>query len=203
MNIADHLHQYGHYVLDNFLSEEHYQQIRVTIQALQAERCFKPAKIGNQFNKKLNTQIRNDQISWLEPTHENPGIMAYFSELKKISAILNESLFLGLVDYEAHFAVYQPNSFYKKHVDQFISTGERRISCVYYLNQDWLPEFGGELRLYDQHDLPQSTISPLGNRFVCFNSDIPHEVCTTYKTRFSIAAWLKVRPVTLITDSSS
>lgn len=199
MTIANELHQYGYHVIDNFLLDEHYLQLRATIQGLQEQGGFKPAKIGNQHNKTLNDTIRNDQTLWLDQTNENTGIMAYFTELKKICSKLNETLFLGLIDYEAHFAIYQPNSFYKKHVDQFRATRERRISCVYYLNQEWQQDFGGELRLYDQEDAPLTTILPLGNRFVCFNSDIPHEVFTAFKTRYSIAAWLKVRPITRIT----
>jgi SM-20-related protein len=91
-----------------------------------------------------------------------------------------------------------PNGFYKKHVDQFATTKDRRISCVYYLNENWQPDFGGELTLYNTQDELLTHVQPLGNRFVCFNSDMPHEVCTAYQTRYSIAAWLKVRSLSRI-----
>ena len=126
------------------------------------------------------------------------AVNTYLSEIKKLSETLNQSLFLGLVDYEAHFSIYQPNNFYKKHVDQFATTQDRRISCVYYLNDEWREAFGGELKLYNKTDQLLANIMPIGNRFVCFNSDIPHEVCTAHQTRYSIAAWLKIRSMELI-----
>lgn len=195
MSVVENIYQYGFDVIDNFLDEAHYLELRSLMLLLHDQGHFEPAKIG-QCNKKQNANIRNDQIFWLDQQTDSAAVDAYFTALKKISATLNESLFLGLVDYEAHFAIYQPNNFYKKHVDQFITTKERRISCVYYLNHAWQQEFGGELRLYNQADQPLTTITPQGNRFVCFNSDIPHEVCTAFKMRYSIAAWLKVRPMT-------
>jgi SM-20-related protein len=195
MPIADNIYQHGFHVIDNFLEETHYLELRSLTQRLQNEGNFTPAKIGHQHNKTLAADIRNDQIYWLDEQTKSPAINAYFTELEKISATLNQTLFLGLVDYEAHFAIYQPNNFYKKHVDQFNTAQERRISCVYYLNHEWQQEFGGELQLYDQADQPLTTITPQGNRFICFNSDIPHEVCTAFKTRYSIAAWLKIRPM--------
>jgi len=198
MQIATHIHQRGFHVIDDFLNHEDYLALSASIQTLYSKGAFEPAKIGQNQNKTLNTDIRNDHIFWLDKQDGNPAVNAYFTELDNLCSALNQSLFLGLIDYEAHFAVYQPNNFYKKHVDQFTAARNRRISCVYYLNDSWQPEFGGELKLYDQHDQLLTTITPLGNRFVCFNSDIPHEVCTAYKTRYSIAAWLKVRPMALV-----
>ena len=157
--------------------------------------CFKPAKIGLHLEKTHNTTIRNDQIFWLDKPSSNHAINEFFTHIDMLCATLNHSLFLGLIDYEAHFAIYQPNNFYKKHIDQFSTKKDRRISCVYYLNDDWQPAFGGELNLYDPQDQLLSSIMPIANRFVCFNSDLPHEVCTAYQTRYSIATWLKIRPL--------
>lgn len=197
MSIEDHLYNNGFHVIDNFLEQQHYLELQALIQHLEDKELFKPAKIGQQHDKTQNATIRNDRILWLDEQKNHPAVDMYLTKLKQLSEQLNQSLFLGLMDYEAHFAIYQPNNFYKKHVDQFTATQERRISCVYYLNHEWQQAFGGELRLYDTNDHPLSTITPQGNRFVCFNSDIPHEVLTAYKTRYSITAWLKVRPIHL------
>jgi len=196
MSVVENIYQNGFHIIDNFLDEAHYQELRSLVQLLHDQGNFEPAKIGQQQNKVLNTTVRSDHIFWLDKEKTNPAIEAYFAGLKNISTALNESLFLGLVDYEAHFAIYQPNNFYKKHVDQFATAQERRISCVYYLNPSWQEAFGGQLQLYDHTDQPLTTILPQGNRFVCFNSDIPHEVRTAFKTRYSIAAWLKIRSMT-------
>ena len=189
-HIADGIYQHGFHIIDNFLDSDHYNALRTTIQLIHQNGYFKQAKIGQKLDQNLNASIRNDQIFWLDNQGDNHSINAYFDAITRLSETLNQALFLGLVDYEAHFAIYQPNNFYKKHVDQFATTQDRRISCVYYLNDEWREAFGGELKLYNKTDQLLANIMPIGNRFVCFNSDIPHEVCT--------AAWLKIRSMELI-----
>ena len=196
--IADGIYQHGFHIIDNFLAQDDYRALCATIRNTHEDGHFKPAKIGQKSDENHNATIRNDNIFWLDNQMGDNAVNTYLSEIKKLSETLNQSLFLGLVDYEAHFSIYQPNHFYKKHIDQFASTQDRRISCVYYLNDGWKQTFGGELRLYNKEDQLLSNIQPLGNRFVCFNSDIPHEVCTTHRLRYSIAAWLKIRPMALV-----
>lgn len=199
--IADEIYHRGFYINDHFLDLEHYNALRTTVQLMHNDGYFKPAKIGHALSKTQNSSIRRDQILWMDNQEGKLAINGYFTALDTLSKTLNQSLFLGLVDCEAHFAVYPPNSFYKKHVDQFSTNQDRRISCVYYLNDTWEQSFGGELKLYDTSDQLLCNILPLGNRFVCFNSQMAHEVCTTYQTRFSIAAWLKIRPITWCCNS--
>ena len=196
--LADEILLQGYHLIDNFLAEEHFLALSDTIKETHNNGYFNQARIGHKLEKTYNSTIRNDQIFWLDNDGCNVAISGYFTEMDKLCNTLNQALFLGLTNYEAHFAIYQPNNFYKKHVDQFATTQDRRISCVYYLNDSWQQEFGGELILYDKNDQPLSTIMPLGNRFICFNSDMAHEVSTAYQTRYSIATWLKVRPMTMI-----
>ena len=47
---------------------------------------------------------------------------------------LNRGLFLGLEDFECHFALYPPGAFYRKHVDRFRDDDRRMVSAVIYLN---------------------------------------------------------------------
>lgn len=193
--LADDLCSTGFHIIDNFLQPTSYHALREALETTYQQGSFKPAKIGQKQEKADNTAIRSDQIFWLDKDAGSSAVNNYLAELDKLCHLLNQSLFLGLMDYEAHFAIYQPNNFYKKHVDQFATTKDRRISCVYYLNDQWQKTFGGELILYDKNDQPDTKIEPIGNRFVCFNSDIPHEVCTAFQARYSITAWLKVRPL--------
>ncbi len=193
--IADAIYQHGFQIIDNLLADHHYRALYKTLETMHSNGQLHDAKIGNKHRATANANIRRDQISWLDEASEDPAIAAYFEEINNLRCILNRSLFLGLVDSEAHFAVYTPGSFYKKHVDQFLITPTRRISCVYYLNTEWRPELGGELKLYDQEDQLLHSVAPLANRLVCFSSELPHEVCTTYQTRYSIACWLKTRAI--------
>ncbi len=158
---------------------------------------FRNAKIGLKKQAQHNNTIRTDEICWLDDQSSNPSIQLYLDQTKQIAQILNQSLFIGLSDFETHFAVYQSGTYYKKHVDQFVDTKDRKISCVYYLNQDWQEDFGGELKLYNLQDQLVQIVHPHGNRFVFFNSELPHEVCLTQQTRFSIAGWMKTRSMFL------
>ena len=48
----------------------------------------------------------------------------------------------------------------------------RRVNMLVYLNHDWLPEYGGNLELWDrQMQAKQQTVAPLFNRCVIFNTD--------------------------------
>jgi Rps23 Pro-64 3,4-dihydroxylase Tpa1-like proline 4-hydroxylase len=47
---------------------------------------------------------------------------------------------------------------------------ERRVNLLLYLNVGWKPEYGGDLKLYDQQVRPVRSIAPLFNRCVIFNT---------------------------------
>lgn len=183
----------GFHLIDNFLDEKDYLALLDIAIAFNQEGLFRQAKIGSNSHANLNDRIRSDSILWLDDAPVSSSITHYRNAIQGIANHLNQSLYLGLVDFETHFAVYQPGSFYKKHVDQFATKKTRRISCVYYLNPNWNSSMGGELVLYNNQDEILATILPQGNRFICFSSDLPHEVRPTQATRYSITGWLKTR----------
>jgi hypothetical protein len=47
---------------------------------------------------------------------------------------------------------------------------ERRLNLIYFVNDDWKPEWGGELKLYDRDLSPAVAIAPTGNRAVVFET---------------------------------
>ncbi|MCP0913874.1 MULTISPECIES: 2OG-Fe(II) oxygenase [Legionella] len=193
-NIVNEIYSHGFSVVDNFLGHQDYSQLLIQAQERFARGDFRPAKIGNIQHAMRHTTIRSDELCWLDFEPSNLPLQAYLKTITAICNHLNESLFLNLSEFEAHFAVYQPGTSYKKHVDQFKNTKNRLVSCVYYLNPDWQPAHGGELTLYDRNEQILAIIPPLHNRFVCFQSDLPHEVNTTQQMRYSITGWLKTRP---------
>lgn len=192
-NISDAIVTQGYHLIDSFMNEKDYFALLDEAKGLAQEGLFRSAKIGSNLNATLNETIRSDSICWVDDAPLSPAINHYVSAIQQLSRQLNQSLYLGLFDFETHFAVYQPGDFYKKHVDQFATKKTRRISCVYYLNPDWTPDMGGELKLYDSCDQLLATVFPQGNRLICFSSELPHEVCETRATRYSIAGWLKTR----------
>lgn len=182
-------------ILNEFLPELDYQALLNLAKDGYARGKFRAARVGSTEQATLNQDIRSDQISWLDDSSTNPAMKAYYVAMNDLIKTLNQKFYLGLAEFETHFAIYQPGDFYRKHSDQFKSNQDRRISCVYYLNTQWDSADGGELQLYDQHDNKLATVAPLGNRLVCFDSSLPHEVYPTHKTRYSIAGWFKTKPL--------
>ncbi len=183
----------GYHIIDNFLPEEHAQALRIIAKQYHQQGSFQQAKIGRSTQTQHHIEIRRDEICWLDLFKENQSIQNFLDLMQEMRQALNHSLFLSLHEFETHFAIYQPGSFYKKHSDQFQTTKNRKISCVYYLNEHWQASFGGQLTIYSKEDYLLQEILPLGNRFICFNSELPHEVALTRQTRYSIAGWMKTR----------
>jgi SM-20-related protein len=185
----------GFYIIDDFLKEEQCKSLRTTVQEQYAQGLFRGAKIGLNINQHENTTIRKDEILWLNDAETNLEIRIFLEKINQLADLLNQSIFLGLHEIEAHFASYQPGTYYKKHCDQFANQKTRKITFVYYLNKDWQDEYGGLLNLYNTENQLIQKVIPLENRFICFNSELPHEVSVTHKPRYSITGWMKTRPL--------
>ncbi len=136
--------------------------------------------------------VRTDTTLWLDG-----GAAAqaeYLARMERLRAALNQSLFLGLFDYECHYALYQAGGFYKKHLDSLRGTRNRVVSCVTYLTPDWREEDGGHLVLYDSggEDRAVARILPLqGTLAVFLSEELPHEVRPPARERVSIAGWFR------------
>jgi SM-20-related protein len=107
---------------------------------------------------------------------------------------LNEQLFLGLFDYECHYARYETGGFYRTHLDAFSGKRNRVLSTTYYLNPDWTSDDQGELVLYAPDAKEKlATVTPTFNKMVLFMSErFPHEVLPTRALRHSVAGWFRI-----------
>ncbi|EGQ8193839.1 SM-20 protein [Vibrio parahaemolyticus] len=181
----------GYYIWDDFLSEEEVTQLRDCIPD-----NWKKARIGRNDDVTRIESIRSDKIQWLKPAMGQP-IANYLSKMEEIRQEVNRHFFLGLFEYEAHFAKYEKGDFYQKHLDCFKKGNEnRRLTTVFYMNESWSEEDAGELVVYDLNDKEIATIPPRGGRLLVFLSEqFPHEVLPTNAERFSIAGWFRINGV--------
>jgi SM-20-related protein len=150
------------------------------------------AAIGRGDGRTLSTATRGDQIAWLN-AGQSDACDAYLALMEDLRLALNAQLFLGLDHFESHFAFYEPGKAYAAHRDRFRDHGARTISAVIYLNQEWLPEHGGALRLHPEgaaiHD-----VAPIACRLILFTSaDMLHEVLPATRDRMSLAGWYRRR----------
>jgi SM-20-related protein len=114
-------------------------------------------------------------------------------QLEQLRLELNREAGLGLFELELHYAWYPPGAGYARHVDQPQGRAQRRVSLVLYLNEDWTPAAGGELRIFDAAD-GHRDIEPLAGRLVCFlTTGREHAVLPTQRDRLSISGWFRTR----------
>jgi SM-20-related protein len=152
---------------------------------------WKQAQIGKGDKLQEALSIRNDSISWIEDEQATKAQKNYLVEMNDLMATLNQELYLGLKEFECHFAHYQASGFYKKHLDQHSGSNARVVSSILYLNETTK---GGELAIYnrDNPEVIEQLIKPRPGSFVCFLSNqIYHEVLPTESERFSLTGWFR------------
>ena len=154
--------------------------------------CFKQARIGREEREIDNPFVRSDRILWIDG--EQPALKEYLDWMEQLRLAVNRRLFLGLFDYECHFAYYAKGAFYKKHFDAFQGERNRVLTTVYYLNPNWQPQEGGQLQIYSPADgTLMETVQPSYGQMVVFLSErFPHEVVPAQRERYSLAGWFRV-----------
>ncbi|MFT3898265.1 MAG: 2OG-Fe(II) oxygenase [Thermomonas sp.] len=150
-----------------------------------------PAATGRGGGRTLQPTLRGDRTLWLDDARCGAAASAFLARLDELRIALNQRLFLGLVEVEAHYARYAPGTGYARHRDRFHDSDARVVSLVAYLNEGWNETDGGALRLHS--DEGAVDIPPLGGSAVCFRSEIEHEVLPALRERLSIAVWMRRR----------
>jgi len=149
------------------------------------------AKVGRGAQRQKVETIRSDKTLWLEGEEESEK--AYLSWMESLRVAMNQELYMGLDDYEAHFAHYERGAFYQKHVDVLRGSNKRLLTTVFYLTENWQEEDGGELLIYaEAGEAVLEKVPPRMGTMVIFLSDkFPHEVLPSIKDRYSIAGWFR------------
>ncbi len=191
--IVQDLYEKGWSVQPHYLGIGLQETLRQRLDGLEAQNALTKAGIGRHDNNKIAPNIRKDLTFWLD--HEQAQDAVYLNLMEILRLALNKGLFLGLFEYEAHYAVYPAGGFYKKHIDALKGGKNRIVSTVCYLNDaDWTGADGGKLNLYDMErtDELMHVVEPEGATLVVFLSEeIPHEVTPAHRTRRSIAGWFR------------
>lgn len=187
-SISKNLSERGFSINPNFLNQEDVLAYRQDLQALCQTNSFRKAGVGK--NSSLNEEIRRDEIFWLNQETGNSVQQNLFSHMTKFQEAMNQNLFLGLREFEGHYALYPPGGFYQRHLDCFRKDDARTVTVILYLNPEWSTKDGGQLRMH----LADSTldIEPRGGTLVSFLSrEIEHEVLKSERPRMSFTGWFK------------
>ncbi len=156
---------------------------------------FRRAGVGRGEDLKIREDIRKDQVLWIDPNELSPERFAYLAVIEKLRSEINRHFFLGLFDFEAHFAIYHEGAYYKAHLDRHAGSQDRIVTVILYLNNDWQTGDGGELKIWttpEARDGAFHLVEPRLGTMVCFLSgDFWHEVLPAKKTRMSITGWFR------------
>ena len=181
-------------VREKFIDIERVAALRAEAEALRAQGVFRAAGVGQGVRHRED--IRGDQVLWLDAEKMPQAHRFVNTELEGLRQAINAATYLGLYEFEGHFAAYVPGTSYARHLDQFQQSQDRLVSVVLYLNADWADEDGGELRLYVGGPEGETvvSVSPRAGTLVCFLSGrVPHEVALARRTRLSLTGWFRRR----------
>jgi len=194
-HISQEIYSSSYVVVDNFIDEDFRKALLKEQTDLLNQGQFKKAAVGQGDQKQVRTEIRSDEVLWMDPSSLSPLQAIFWKKIEELKQVLNRRCFLGLKSFEGHFARYPIGSFYKRHLDQFHAVPHRIVTVILYLNDSWMEADGGQLRMYFTHESGSERVEdvlPLGGRLVVFLSEeIPHEVLPTNKERISMTGWLR------------
>jgi len=195
-HIALELGERGWCVTPHFIPPLLVSELRREALELHAQGGFRPAGIGRGEALRFKPEVRTDRVYWLDPGRCSGPQRLYLGTLETLRQTLNQTLLLGLFEYAGHFALYPPGTYYRKHLDQFVGMGLRTVTLILYLNPDWEPQDGGQLRIYcdPRHPDYYEELLPLGGQLVTFlSARYLHEVMPSRRDRVSITGWLSRR----------
>lgn len=153
---------------------------------------FTPAKVGYGAQRIRNEAIRGDYTLWLDPKSPADFLQRPTLLLGNLLAELNQRFYFGLKEFEYHLAYYPQGYFYRKHLDAFEKDASRTVSFIFYLNEEWGPDDGGELVIYgeDGKEVLFTVLPEPGSLIVFLSRDFPHEVLPCKKERRSLTGWM-------------
>mmetsp|Transcript_7342 Transcript_7342/g.16261 ORF Transcript_7342/g.16261 Transcript_7342/m.16261 type:complete len:301 (-) Transcript_7342:45-947(-) len=132
-----------------------------------------------------NTSLRDDHICWLQD-HSLAG----YPLLAAMAQLLRTRIQGGLARYLTTVPLRPPRTYnaavmlaryasasrgFVRHTDKASADDPRCVSLVYYLNDDWMPEYGGSL-VCEKRGGGEAVVTPSLDTLVGFMSDQPHEV---------------------------
>lgn len=192
--MVDDLADLGFTIRRGLFDDEYLRALGAEARAAWVSGAFHRAGVGREVD--LRTEVRTDHVLWLDPVAPTELQQRYLEFIGGLRLELARQLFLPVHEFEAHFAVYPSGAYYVRHLDQFQQQPHRLVSCLLYLNEDWRPDDGGELCIFEPPDEDgderEILVLPEFGTFVAFLSDrIEHEVRPTRRERFSLTGWLR------------
>ena len=191
--ILNDLEQQGYSIQEDFFSSSLIHDLKETLSSLSEQDLLKQAGIGRKNDFHIEQSIRSDVISWFDEKTLSPSQSEFLRITEQLQSAINERFFLGLFEFEVHFALYAADAFYKRHLDQHKNQDTRVVTLISYLNENWDDDDGGELKIYLKNNKSIS-VKPKAGTLVCFiSAEFEHEVLPAKRERASLTGWFRKR----------
>ena len=155
------------------------------------------AGVGRAAERAIRSDVRGDRIRWLIERNPAPAERVLHDALAALRGAINRELLLGLWEFEGHYALYPPGAGYARHRDSFRGRcndpGERVVSCVLYLNEDWQASDGGALRIYVADDAMRDVLPEAATLVAFLAAEFEHEVLPATRPRLAVTGWFRTR----------
>lgn len=160
---------FPHIMIDDFLPED---IIRMCVTEFESSR-HDGQTVYNREQERLKREFRPDEMTPLARTlfysfNSRPFIRV-IENITGIKGLIPDPYFMGGGFHEisngGHLSIHADFNHHK------LMDVERRVNVLIYLNEDWKPEYGGQLELWD-NDMKGcvQSIVPMINRCVMFNT---------------------------------
>ena len=182
----EHIETHGYAIIENAIDSDLISELMADCYRINPH--FSLAGIGRLNNLQIDDSVRKDKTYWFDGSSN--AQLGYQQVMEAVRTTLNRNFFMGLFDYECHYAKYTQGDFYKKHVDAFKGRSNRVFTTILYLNS---PKKGGELVIYKPKSKDiEVVIKPTAGTLVLFESErFVHEVLPAVDNRYSIAGWFR------------
>jgi SM-20-related protein len=196
----------GMTVIDDFVSKEVVAEmlalVRRSLNSYRSSGGNASADDGLEWHEPPPRPARSDIITWLRPDGGYGEFAGLVQPMLQLRQDLQQCMPVLKSDSEFQLACYPPNATgYRRHtdalpydIDDEASVVERKVTTILYLNNEWVSNHGGSLRIW----LPKRAgagwreLEPVAGRLVIFLSGcMPHEVRPSFEAdRFALTSWI-------------
>jgi len=192
---------HGYAVIDGAYGQAVATQIHASIATLHAQRRLRAGRLQHGAKQTSDTSVRSDKITFITPAMGkaqgvSPTLGAYMQQADELRARLGtarmRSLVRGPLEGCTFMCAVYPGAGarYVKHRDALPYSAGRKLTIIYYVNQEWRPEHGGCLRIWPTAERPPLDVAPRSDRLVIFVSSLEHEVMPAWQPRYALTTWL-------------
>ena len=185
---AEALSSAGWCTLHNLLSSVQTRALAEECSTLYDTHRLAPAHVG--LDRTLAV-LRGDSTRWFQADELSEPQQVFTDRMDVLRIALNRHAMLGLVDSEAHYAMFPSGMGYARHRDTLRGSDARVVSGVFYLNDAWQDAEGGALRLYLADQSHRDIYPRAGTLLLFLSAQFEHEVLPATRNRMSIACWMR------------